>query len=139
MLINLSNHPSSKWSEEQMNAAKCYGDVVDLPFPIVNPNGNEQYIDTLAEEYLVKMKNLSSDNSIFVVHLMGEMSFTFALVLRLQNLGVQCVASTTERIVEDLEDGKKQVTFKFVRFRAYGNKIDDSLFSGERELQECDC
>jgi hypothetical protein len=36
------------------------------------------------------------------VHLMGEMTFTFALVRKLQAAGIRCVASTTARdVVEE--------------------------------------
>ena len=33
MLINLTNHPLSKWDEAQLQAAAQYGECVDIPFP----------------------------------------------------------------------------------------------------------
>lgn len=33
MFINLTNHPSDKWSKEQLEAARKYGEVVELVFP----------------------------------------------------------------------------------------------------------
>ena len=42
MFVNLSNHPSSNWTPEQISAAG--GNVVDLPFPQVLPDGDEAYI-----------------------------------------------------------------------------------------------
>lgn len=44
MLLNLSNHPSSLWCDEQIKAAETlFGEIVDLPFPQVDPNGDEAY------------------------------------------------------------------------------------------------
>ena len=37
MFINLTNHPSATWSEEQLKAARQYGEIVDLHFPIIEP------------------------------------------------------------------------------------------------------
>ena len=33
MIINLSNHPKETWQEKQLQAARAYGELVDLPFP----------------------------------------------------------------------------------------------------------
>ncbi len=119
MLINLSNHPVSKWSNEQLSAAQTqFGEVVDLPFPIVDPRADENQVGALVDEYLQKVIYLSKNQKV-AVHLMGEMNFSFALVARLQNAGFICVASTTQRIVNELPDGGKEVKFQFVRFRKY--------------------
>lgn len=119
MLINLSNHPSSKWSEKQLAAAHSqFGEIIDLPFPIVDPQADESQVVALADEYLQKVLHLSNNQNA-AVHLMGEMNFSFALVTRLQNAGFICVASTTQRIVHELPDGGKEVQFKFVQFRKY--------------------
>ena len=32
---------------------------------------------------------------------------------------MECVASTSERLVKEFENGKKEVTFSFVQFRKY--------------------
>ena len=53
------------------------------------------------------------------VHLMGEMTFTYALAQKLKNAGIPCVASTTVREVIDHGDGRKEAQFRFVRFRPY--------------------
>lgn len=113
MFVNLSNHPSSNWTPEQISAAG--GNVVDLPFPQVLPDGDEAYIENLADEYLqriLEMKDVSA------VHLMGEMNFTFSLVNKLKAKGVRCVASTTTRETVE-ENGVKVSRFNFVRYRDY--------------------
>lgn len=117
-LINLSNHPSTNWSETQIKAASKYGEIVDLPFPSVDAAGDEVYIAALADEYLSKVLQIASGRNV-TVHLMGEMTFTFALVKLLQKEGLDCIASTTEREVIELPSGKKEATFKFVKFRKY--------------------
>lgn len=118
MFINLSNHPSSKWSEAQTEAAKQYGDIIDLPFPEVDPNGDEAYIANLADEYCRKILDMR-DGTPLTIHLMGEMTFAFALVARLKKKDVACLASTTERIVLEEAPGVKTNVFRFVRFRHY--------------------
>lgn len=118
MLLNLSNHPSSSWTEEQIKAAECFGKVVDLAFPVLNPKGDENYIDQMATKYLGKVKAIAKGQSI-TVHVMGEMTFTLALVSKLSREGIECIASTTERVVNDFGNGQKQATFRFVRFRKY--------------------
>ena len=115
MLLNLSNHPSSAWSEAQMQAAVAqYGSVQDLPFPNIPPDAAAEEVRQLAEAYEAKVRQADPA----AVHLMGEMTFTFALVQRLQAIGIPCIASTTERIAEE-RDGQKIVTFRFVQFRSY--------------------
>jgi hypothetical protein len=119
MLINLSNHPSANWLPEQLAAAQSFGEVVDIPFPAVDPNGDESYIQTLCSEYVEKVLQTANGKEA-VVHVMGEMTLTFSLVYALQIKGFICVASTSQRITTDKGDGTKEVQFIFHRFRQYG-------------------
>ena len=118
MFINLSNHPSSKWSAEQVEAARVYGEIVDLPFPVVDPKGDEVHVSALADEYCRKVQAMAAGYPV-AVHVMGEMTLTFAIVSRLQALGIPCYAATTERIITELPEGRKESVFRFVRFRKY--------------------
>lgn len=118
MFLNLSNHPSANWSAEQTEAATLlYGEIVDLPFPVVAPDGDEDYIETLADEYCSKVLEYAKTQTV-TVHLMGEMTLTFALLKRLQAHGILCVASTTQRKTVE-ENGVKTSIFQFVKFREY--------------------
>lgn len=118
MFLNLSNHPSANWSAEQTEAAThLYGEIIDLPFPVVDPAGDEKYIADLADEYCQKVLALAEGKNI-TVHLMGEMTLTFALLKRLQAHGILCVASTTQRKTVE-ENGVKTSIFQFVKFREY--------------------
>lgn len=116
MFINLTNHPSSGWSEVQLKAAQEYGEVVDFSFPPIEPFYTSENINELANEVVEGIRALDSN---LVVHVMGEMTFTYAVVSRLKALGITCVASTTERLVKMTPDGKKVSEFKFVQFREY--------------------
>lgn len=121
MLINLSNHPSANWSKEQFKAAKDYIEIVDIPFPAIDPQLDARSILRLAKEYLqVVLEELgTSEDPLNAVHLMGEMTFTFSLVTMLQKRNIKCLASTSKRQVLELKDGKKTMEFQFVRFREY--------------------
>lgn len=119
IFINYSNHPSRNWSSEQMTAAKEYGEeVVDLPFAQIDPEANSDSISKITESETAKLLDIAIGKNA-TVHIMGEMTLTFALVKRLQARGIRCVASTTERCVKELDGGIKESTFKFVRFREY--------------------
>ena len=117
LFLNLSNHPSSAWSNEQLEAARQYGEVEDMEFPTIGPDADEGAIEALAEKYEKRIMTLAKDKHL-TVHIMGEMTFTYSLVERLKRKGIDCVASTTNRQVEE-RDGQKLSTFQFVRFRNY--------------------
>lgn len=119
MLLNLSNHPYSKWDEAQKQAVmQLYGEIVDMPFPNIDPDGNELYIESLAEVYKVEIMAMPE---IKAVHIMGELTFTFALVNKLIDVGLKCVASTTERVSTE-HNGVKTSIFKFKKFREYARQ-----------------
>jgi hypothetical protein len=122
MLLNLSNHPSTHWPDEQKNAAlQKYGKIHDLAFPQIPPEADENDIEALADEFSNKCLQLLQQTTDIqnAVHLMGEMTFSFALVARLQKNGITCIASTTNRLVKIENEHEKTVIFQFVRFRNY--------------------
>lgn len=118
LLINLSNHPTTLWSEEQQFAALIYGEFMDLPFPRIDPRGDTEYIKRLVDEYFESIKQISKNRKT-TIHLMGEMTFTFALLNKLLSEGIDCIASTSERKVIELGSGKSETIFSFVQFRKY--------------------
>ena len=64
MFINISNHPSSKWTEEQKRVANACGSqrkyfpddgghkIVDVPFPRIDPGYSSQDIINLVEKFI---------------------------------------------------------------------------------------
>lgn len=122
MFINLTNHPSQKWGEEQLKAASEYGSIYDLPFPEIDPYSDEEDLQKLCEKYIEIIKefaNLKEESETVTIHIMGEVTFTFILTDALIKRGFNCIASTSRRNVIELSDGKKEVEFQFTRFRRY--------------------
>ncbi len=118
IFINLSNHPSSTWEIKQKEAAEQFGEIVDILFPTVNPSDDRSQIEALADQY-VKIIEEKAKNATAIIHVMGEMTFTYSIVSRLKERGFGCVASTSERIAQETPDGQKISSFQFVRFREY--------------------
>lgn len=116
MFINLTNHPSEGWSDEQLAAAHKYGEIMDIHFPNIEPSFTSSMVNSLAENTIEVILTMGRD---IVVHAMGEMTFTYAVVSRLKAMNIKCVASTTERNTVITPDGKKVSEFKFVQFREY--------------------
>ena len=127
MLINLSNHPAANWSEAQTAAGlSLYNEIVDLPFPAIDPEASIEQIIELATEYSEKVKKMlgytnfeTFDTKINAVHIMGEMTFTYNVVRLLQQKVITCLASTTKRSVKEEAGGTKISVFEFVQFRRY--------------------
>ena len=117
LFINFSNHPSDIWDKTQIAAARVYGEVNEFPFPTISPEMSRDEVKKLAMECVNVMLKLFGDD--ITVHIMGEMTFTFMVVTRLKEMGITCVASTTERKVTMNADGTKQSEFSFVKFREY--------------------
>lgn len=119
MFINFSNHSSDHWGVKQLDAAHVYGEIMDIPFPNIDPSSDEQQILDEAEdlaERICSMKPLA-------VLVQGEMSFCYAAVSALKSRGIKVLCATTERkavtSVNEQGDTVKTATFCFVRFREY--------------------
>ena len=133
MLINLSNHPLSKWSEKQRQVAEGqFSKIVDLPFPVIPTDAGLDQVIQLVEEkveacmkILIEKKQKSNEekSSHDAVHIMGEMTFVYQFVNKMSEQGIMCVASTTERIAEEKLNGTKLSRFEFVQFRPYTNEL----------------
>lgn len=118
LLINLSNHPSASWGARQREAAEMYGEIEDMTFLAIPPEAGETEIADLAEEYVARIAERAETRDV-TVHIMGEMTFCYAVITRLQPLGIPCIASTTRRQITEAADGVKEVHFDFETFRKY--------------------
>jgi hypothetical protein len=131
MLINFSNHPFETWDENHKNAAiERYQSVKDIPFPHINPTADELDIKSEAVKYIELILKMAPD----AVHIMGEMNFTFQMIYYLMKEGIECIASTTTRVVEDFQDGTQKSSFKFVKFRSYNFLLEDSVENSTKGL-----
>ncbi len=119
MIINLSNHPSSKWDEKQIHDALLFGDIVDMPFPNISVSIDGHQMDELVDDYYEKILKYKDP----VVMIQGEFVFVFRLVTRLKAKGIRAISACTERIVSEeiQEDGslKKTSNFRFCGFRDF--------------------
>ncbi len=115
MLINLSNHPLHTWSRHQLRTAQAqFGEVVDIPFPVIDPSWSAERILELAREHAALIEDLTAGRKTNVsVYVMGEMTFTCTMVRILQGRGYDCLASTTQRAATS------GAAFQFVAFRRY--------------------
>ncbi len=122
MLINLSNHPSEKWSREQKTAAQDqYGSILDIPFPPVAPELSREEVEELVLIYITEVQVIAARNpgEDITVHLAGEFNFVYQMLTELRACGIPAVSSTSERTVREHADGSKTIFFNFVRFREY--------------------
>lgn len=117
IFLNLSNHPSSEWEEAQTAAAREYGDIVDMEFPKVPTEATSKEVGEMADNTVAQLISKYNDCSL-TVHVMGEMTLTYAMVGRLKSSGITCVASTTQRVAT-MHDNKKTSEFTFAGFREY--------------------
>lgn len=119
VFINLSNHSSDKWSKTQLSAAMAYGEIVDIPFPMISPSAKSDEIDVLVQEYLNKLSGFD----IAAIMLQGEYVFAYRLVNALKSKGIRVLSACSGRkVVEHIDsDGRTQreSIFEFVQFREY--------------------
>ena len=133
MFVNLSAHPSAKWSADQLaKAVEWGGEVQDFPFPTIPPEWGLVDVLNLARQVVGEVCEAfgSAQTPTYKVHaplrgqyvlVQGEASLQTALHVLLSRQGATVVVATSERkSVETVqEDGttKKESVFEFVRFR----------------------
>ena len=127
LLINVSNHPSVQWTGDQWSAA-CdrFGTVYDIAHPDIDPGASTETIQEMTGDVVQRIRQMDPD----AVHVMGEQTFCFALIVQLQQAGYRCMASTTERRVTEQDDGRRTYQFQFVQFRDYPQFTDVIPSSG---------
>lgn len=119
MFLNISNHKSENWSMNQTSEAKKYGEIVDIPFPAVNPRESDEYMNDLVDEYYQKVMEYKNP----IVMIQGEFVFTYRLVNKLKQAGIKVVASCSERrVTEEIDENGctiRRSQFEFIKFREY--------------------
>ncbi len=119
MLINCSNHPAVHWKETQRSAAAEYGEIIDVPFPMIDPMWSEREIAQMADDYAEKIANMRPD----AVLCQGESTFQFALTRRLLKKRIVVLAACSVRVVKEFQNRKngvgKETLFEFRGFRRY--------------------
>ncbi|MGM9580864.1 MAG: CRISPR-associated protein [Anaerovibrio sp.] len=119
IFINHTNHPSASWSEEQLQAARQYGRVIDVDFPAVEAGWDEAAVDSLARETAGRI--LAMQPSAVLVQ--GEFTYSYALIGYLLKAGADVLAACSERCTEcfvnERQETIRRSVYKFVRFRSY--------------------
>lgn len=120
MLVNISNHPCTEWQPQQIEAAKPYINIQDIPFPKIDPSWKSKHIQAIAKQITKQVLNLKeqSRDLLFAVHIMGEYTFVYTIVNLLQRQNITCLVSTSPRKASILND-RKLAHFSFTRFREY--------------------
>ena len=116
MFINISNHPSAKWSAEQLTAAQeLGGEVWDIAFPAVPTTATTAEIAVMADQISAQV----ADGEVAMIQ--GEFSLVWSLTSRIRNRGLRVVVACTDRRSVEVQkpDGtvEKTTVFVFAGFR----------------------
>jgi CRISPR-associated protein Csx16 len=118
VFVNLSNHSCADWDAAQRAAAlELAPEIRDWPFPEVPPEAEAEEITALADEIVARLAGELPGAAHAMVQ--GEFTLAHALVGRLRQRGISCLAATTRREVVGQAGGIKTTRFEFVRFREY--------------------
>lgn len=124
VLINISNHKSADWSQEQK---ALWSRIIDYSFPNVSPQASIKDLDDEADEFLrIVTQHAKIESGNIYVCLMGEFTLCYLLYEKLNRLivpSIKFAIPTTDRIVEEQinPDGTtiKKSVFKFVQWRIW--------------------
>lgn len=114
IFINFSNHPSSLWDTEQLNAARSLGEIVDIPFPNIPPESTPEDIHRICISCVEQILQYSP----CAVLCQGEFTLTYAVVSLLKKYNIKVFAACSERQVVTVGNEKRSI-FSFVQFREY--------------------
>jgi CRISPR-associated protein Csx16 len=118
VFVNLSSHPTSDWSDAQREAALTLApEIKDLPFPTVPPEAGIADIASRVEGVVARFKRDFPGATHAMIQ--GEFTLAHALIRKLQQIGVVCLAATTRREVVAQAGDTKTTRFSFVQFREY--------------------
>jgi len=135
MFINISNHPSEQWTDEQKAACDKYVpggaaespvEIIDIPFPAIGIGTEDSAMESsfLMDKIFRMIPYEDGKRAAHVsAMVMGEMVAVFYLVGSLQSVGINCFASITRResVEEKQADGSmiKRAVFRFIGYRQY--------------------
>lgn len=127
MFVNVSNVPFSDWQETQLNDAKLYGRLYEFRMQETDPEASTSAIVEQAKSLADRIAKIvwENDESKNAVMVLGEPSFSFALIreLQIRRLTVVCPTYRIELYGDD------ELIETFVRFRNYA--ISETLEEDE--------
>jgi hypothetical protein len=118
-LINLSNHPSGDWSNEQKSQ---WADIIDIKFPDISPSATVEEVQELVSQYVsrIKVEIMEDAETPLFLHLAGEYTFCYLLNAQLSDIIPLAVACTARVKTEEITPAgvvKSTTQFKFVQWR----------------------
>lgn len=117
--INISNHSSKSWSKEQLREARLFGEVIDLPFPDIDPLWDDEKTDALVQKYFEAVTAYEAPTAM----VQGEFVFSYRLVSRLKEANIKTVAACSKRQSVETADENgittKTSQFVFEGFKEY--------------------
>jgi len=117
--INFTNHPFNKWSDEQKEATKIYGSVIDMPFPCVDPTATESDIERMGDAIVDKIETMNTK----AVLCQGEFSLSYYVIQTLQAKNITVLCACSERkVIESVDTNGQAIKtsyFQFVQFKKY--------------------
>ena len=124
ILINCSNHPSSKWSSEQRQG---WDEIIDVPFPNVEPDWDTNdliYQETIRNLWKNIVDIVRTREEVVYLYIAGEYTLCYEVVMMATKWMIPIAIPTTKREVVETknEDGSTTKTskFEFVRWRIIG-------------------
>lgn len=119
IFINHTNHPSVRWSEQQKDASLAYGEITDIPFPLISPRASSNEIREMA----LKMADKIIAMKPAAVLCQGEFNYVFCLVDALLAHGIRVMSACSERVVREWKDENgeehRDAVFRFQQYRDY--------------------
>lgn len=121
MFINLTNHPSVHWSKKQRAAAQEYGEILDLPFPLMKDRASvtPEKAFGIVRAYLKKIEKLKPK----AILCAGDFYMTFLLTDAFKKHGYLVLVTLSNRRTTEIfnDDGTttKTSVFDFIRFQEY--------------------
>lgn len=108
------------WDNLQISTAdELFGGVIPYPFPNINPEWSFVEVKRFAQIKVEEIKNLFPEPHDILIA--GEQSFVFAFIGSAIAANFNCYVGTSDRLVKELPDNKKEVTYRFCKFRKINN------------------
>jgi len=122
ILVNLSNHPSKGWNDQQKFG---FEQIIDIPFPEIQIDSN---FDSIADSMYDTVRSNGCNPSNSTIMVQGQHPATFSIVACLINSGWTVLAAHTPRVVTDNPDGSKTSVFKFNGYQKYHSRYVQQYF-----------
>ena len=129
MLINNTNREHTTWGEDQLEASKDFGEIVDMIMPGIPAEADEAEADRIAGLVVRRIlrrlgrEKAGTGTEQDAVICQGDFTLVYRVVTRLKEAGVTVVAPSFQRVTKPTlrPDGTTVpgYSFRFERYRQY--------------------